>query len=71
MREHKPEEDMQELPSTFIIFCAVISKGLLSQVSSWTEVHKSMLEEVNREGKQRQNPGPHFLLDKLLGFLVL
>lgn len=51
--------------------CAVISKGLVSQVSSWTEVHRSMLEEVNREGKQRQSPGPHFLLDNLLGLLVL
>lgn len=56
---------------TFISFCATISRGLASQVSSWTEVHRCMLEEVNREGKEGQSPRLHFLLDKLFGLLVL
>lgn len=70
-QEHKLKVEVQDPPSTFVSFCAVISKGLVSQVSSWTEVHRSMLEELNREGKQRQSPGPHFLLDNLFGLFVL
>ena len=61
--EHKLKVEVQEPPSAFVSFCAMISKGLVSQVSSWTEVH--------REGKQRQSPGPHFLLYNLFGLLVL
>lgn len=57
MWEHKLKAEVQERPSTCVTFSAMISKGLVSQVSSSSEVHKFMLEE----GKQRQSPGPTFL----------
>lgn len=57
MWEHKLKAEAQEQPSTCVTLSAVVWKELVSQVSSWSEVHRFMLEE----GKQRQSPGPTFL----------
>lgn len=49
------EVEVQDPPSTFIIFWDMILKGLVSQISSWSQVLRSTLEEVNN-GKAETQP---------------